>query len=56
MHTYYLKEHISQRVAANTAPAPDINAEQVIFRNCAPFTDWISEINNTQEYNTKILM
>ena len=20
----------------------------VIFKNCAPFTDWISEINNTQ--------
>ena len=22
--------------------------EKVIFQNCAPFTDWISEINSTQ--------
>ena len=25
----------------------------VIFKNCAPFTDCISEINNTQIYNEK---
>ena len=27
--------------------------EKVIFKNCAPFTDWISEINNTQIDNAK---
>ena len=27
----------------------------VIFKNCAPFTDWISEINNTQTDNAKDL-
>ena len=25
----------------------------VIFKNCAPFTNWISEINNTQVDNAK---
>ena len=30
----------------------NINKE-VVFKNCAPFTDWISEINNTQIDNTK---
>ena len=25
----------------------------VVFKNCAPFTNCISEINNTQVYNTK---
>ena len=24
----------------------------VIFRNCTPFGNWISEINNTQVYDT----
>ena len=27
--------------------------EKVIFKNCAPFTDCISEINNTQISNAK---
>ena len=32
----------------------NINKE-VVFKNCAPFTDWISEINNTQIDNTKYI-
>ena len=26
----------------------DKRDKEVIFKSCAPFTDWISEINNTQ--------
>ena len=31
----------------------DNNNIQVKLKNCAPFTDWISEINNTQIDNAK---
>ena len=27
--------------------APDNDNKEVLFKNCAPFTDYISEINNT---------
>ena len=27
----------------------------VIFKNCAPFTEWISEVSNTQAHNAKDL-
>ena len=40
----------------NTAPAGaavNNNDEKVIFKNCAPFTNCISEINNTQIGNAK---
>ena len=41
---------------ANTAAAPaaanSIN-KKAIFKNCPPFTDYISKINNTQIYNAK---
>ena len=29
------------------------NSKQVVLKNCAPFTDCISEINNTQVDNAK---
>ena len=36
------------------APAPAINAvKEVVFKNCAPFTDCISEINNAKIDNAK---
>ena len=35
-----------------TAPAPN-NRKYIIIKNCAPFTDCISEINNTQIDNAK---
>ena len=38
--------------ANNTAGANNIN-RKVIFKNCAPFTNCISEINNTQVDNAK---
>ena len=31
----------------------DNNDKEVVFKNCAPFTDCISEINNTQIDNAK---
>ena len=38
-----------------TAAAKNVNKtmSKVIFKNCAPFTDCISEINNTQVDNAK---
>ena len=38
--------------AADSAAANNTN-KKVIFKNCAPFTNWISEINNTQIDNAK---
>ena len=32
-----------------TAAATNNRNKKVIFKNCAPFTDWVSEINNTQK-------
>ena len=29
------------------------NIKQIIIKNCTPFTNCISEINNTQIYNAK---
>ena len=41
-------------VAQVLAPAaPDNVGKEVVFKNCAPFTDCISEINNTQLDNSK---
>ena len=36
----------------NTAAAAD-NRKNIITKNCPPFTDFISEINNTQIDNAK---
>ena len=33
----------------------DERSKGVIFKNCAPFTDWISEINNFQIDNVKYI-
>ena len=40
------------KTAAANADANTTN-KKVIFKNCAPFTNWISEINNTQVDNAK---
>ena len=40
-----------ERVAASE-PA-DNNDKEVVFKNCSPFTDYLSEINNTQINNAK---
>ena len=36
-----------------TAAAPNNRNKKVIFKSCAPFTNCMSEINNTQVDNTK---
>ena len=35
------------------AAQPNHNDKELVFKNCAPFTDCISEINNTQIDNAK---
>ena len=44
-------------ITVNNTAAADADAnnanKKVIFKNCAPFTNWISEINNTQVNNAK---
>ena len=49
--------HVEGTITVNNtsaAPAAANNTnKKVIFKNCAPFTIWISEINNTQAYNAK---
>ena len=46
-------------ITVNNAAAADADAnntsKKVIFKNCAPFTNYISEINNTQVDNAKDL-
>ena len=46
-------------VTINNTAAADADAnntnKKVLFKNCAPFTDCISEINNTQVGNAKDL-
>ena len=36
-----------------TEAAPNNRKKKVVFKNCVPFTDCISEINNTQIDNAK---
>ena len=43
---------IVPNTAGTSQPANNIGIE-VVFKNCAPFTDCISEINNTQIDNAK---
>ena len=38
--------------ADTAAIAANKSNKQVIFKNCAPFTDCVSEMNNTQVDNT----
>ena len=35
-------------ITAQTGDNPNNANKEVVFKNCAPFTDCISEINNTQ--------
>ena len=46
--------HVKATIAApNTAAAVNNPNKKVIFKNCAPFNNWISEINNTQIDDTQ---
>ena len=52
----YSDAHILVIAVNNTADA-DINAnnvgKKVIFKNCVPFTNWKTEISNTEINNAK---
>ena len=57
MHIFLLKEKTITRAGDNAAARQaDERDKGVVFRNCAPFTNCISEINNTQVDNAKILI
>ena len=49
--------HVKETITVNNTAAADTDAnntnKKVIFRNCAPFTICISEINNTQVDNAE---
>ena len=40
-------------ITAQAGDNPNNANKKVVFKNCAPFTDCISEINNTQIDNAK---
>ena len=44
-----------RRGATAAAIRTDERGKEVVFKNCAPFTDFINKINNTQEDNAKNL-
>ena len=48
-----VKGTISVNNTAAAGAAANNNNKKVIFKNCAPFTNCISEINNTQIDNAK---
>ena len=50
--------HVKGNVSANnsgTATAPNNRNNKVIFKNCAPFTNCISKVNNTQIDNAEYI-
>ena len=49
----FVKVTISIAPVPPAAQNPNNDDKEVIFKNCAPFTDCISEINNTQIDNAK---
>ena len=53
MHIYLLKEITVNNTAASGV-AKNTN-KTLILKSCAPFTDCISDINNTQVDNTKYI-
>ena len=46
---------ITEEGANDNAKRSNEREREVILKNCAPFTDFISEINNTQIDNTKVI-
>ena len=53
-HTCILiKGNISVNTTASAGAAANNTGKNVIFKDCTPFTDCISKINNTQVNNTK---
>ena len=50
-----VKGSISANNAAPAAADPNITNKKVIVLNCAPFTNCISKINNTQIHNAEYI-
>ena len=48
MHTYLLKELQQFKNTAAANAAVNNTNKKLIFKNCVPFSDCITEINNTQ--------
>ena len=48
-----VKGNISVNNTAAALAAPNDRNKKVIFKNCAPFTECISKINNTQVDNAQ---
>ena len=48
-----VKGNITITTVSPTAANPNDNDKEVVFKDCVPFTDCISEINNTQIDNAK---
>lgn len=46
---------VNETKVVNFKATPDKNNKQVTFKMCAPFTDCVKQINNTQAGNTKDL-
>ena len=46
--TYIYVKRTTTVTNTGTAAVPNSIDKNVIFRNCAPFTNFLSEINNTQ--------
>ena len=44
---------ISVENTSGAGNAANNSDTKVVFKNCAPFTDFIGEVNNTQIYNIK---
>ena len=53
MHTYLLKEKMTVADTSAAGAAANNTNKKVIFKNCAPSTNCISEITNTQVDNAK---
>ena len=51
-NAYILASRTKDIPDTGTAAAPN-NRKNIIVENCIPFTDWISETNNTQLDNAK---
>ena len=51
----HVKENITVNNTAVGAPAANNTNKKVIFKNCAPFTNCISKINNTDIDNAKYI-
>ena len=47
--------HVKETIAVpttGTAAAPNNRNKKIIFKNCAPFSNFLSEINNTKVDDT----